>query len=213
MGKNIQKICCILTVLLLFQACTKHGNDSSILPPETRLEAGDLVLRRGNGLVSRAVLAVDRGCTYSHIGMVVDSGGMLMIAHAVQREPDFDGDKDRVKLETADNFFASDRALAGCILRCKDAGAAKAASRKALELYEKGTLFDHLYDSQDPGRMYCSEFIEYAYSSAGRPLAAGKRHDIHLPGITLRNVILPSDFLKSPYVRCVSRFQGRGAGR
>lgn len=200
----MKTICYTLIIIILCLSC--RAKQKSILPEKVRLKTGDLVLRRGYGLMSRAVTAVDNGCEYSHIGIVVDSCGVPMIAHAVTGEPDFEGDKDRVKLDNPDCFFAEDHASAGCILRCKDTIAARAAARKALELYKRGLLFDHFYNIQDSTRMYCCEFIEYTYTAANFPLTNGKYHDVYLPGLTLRKIILPSDFLKSSMVRCISRF-------
>ena len=37
-------------------------------------------------------MAADRGGSYSHVGMVVDSCGVMMVVHAVPDEPDYEGD-------------------------------------------------------------------------------------------------------------------------
>ena len=85
-------IVCILT------ACSKKDEKAHcIMPAGTTLEEGDIVLRKGTGLTSRAVRIADGGSDFSHCGIIVDSCGRKMVVHAVPDEPDFEGDVDRVK--------------------------------------------------------------------------------------------------------------------
>ena len=105
-----------------------------IMPSDVGLRAGDLVFRRGGSLSSRAVVMADTDKGYSHIGMVVDSAGKAMIVHAVPYEPDFKGDFDRVKLETPQRFFLSDRAIVGEVRRLEDWRLAKRASLQSFGL-------------------------------------------------------------------------------
>ena len=83
--------------------------ERSILPPDVVLQTGDVVFRLGGGAMSHAVAYIDRDGAYSHVGIVVDSAGKKMIVHAVPGEPDFDGDPDRVKMDTPERFFSSIR--------------------------------------------------------------------------------------------------------
>lgn len=208
MNKTATKVFCYIVLCCWGTACCdRRPQTHSILPAGITLKAGDVVLRCGYGFMSNAVLAADSGGTYSHIGIVVDSCGHPMIAHAVPGEPDFEGDKDRVKLDRPSVFYGEDRAKAGCVLRCKDSVAAGRAAVKAYKLYKQGMLFDHLFNTNDSTRMYCCEFIEDVYLSAGVSLTNGKRHDINLPGILLKGIILPSDFLHSNRLSCTARFR------
>lgn len=192
--KNVM-LTTILTFALL-ASCSENGF-VSILPADCRLKAGDLVFRRGNGLASHAVLMVDKRGGYSHVGIVVDSCGTMMVVHAVPDEPDFEGDVDRVKMETPEKFFLSMNAKIGEVKRLKgDTETALRAARHAMEIYRRGTLFDHNYDDTDTTRMYCCELIEHVYKTAGLPIAGNTRHDITLPGMKLR-CILPSDLCDS----------------
>ncbi len=185
----------ILTVTLLV-SCSETGF-VSILPANCRLKAGDLVFRRGNGLASHAVLMMDRRGGYSHVGIVVDSCGTMMVVHAVPDEPDFEGDVDRVKMETPEKFFHSVNARTGEVKRLRgDTATAARAARHAVEIYRRGTLFDHEYDDSDTSSMYCCELIEHVYKNAGLTIAGSTRHDIRLPGLKLK-CILPSDLCDS----------------
>lgn len=178
----------------------------SIFPRETKLCVGDVVMRRGLGFASHAVTFVDRGGAYSHIGIVAWEDGKWMVVHAVPGEPDFPGDEDRVKMEPLDVYFRSDRAVEGCVLRCVDSLAATRAAREAINVYRRGTLFDHDYDDADTTRMYCCELVEHAYSKAGLSLVGAGIHDISMPGFWFRHVVLPSDFLSAPRLRRVIAF-------
>lgn len=151
-------------------------------------------------------MLADNGGTYSHVGIVADSAGVPVIVHAVPDEPDFPGDSDRVKMERPDKFFSSVNAGAGRVMRIADSGVAARASRVAVAVYMRGTGFDHDYDEADTVRMYCCELVEHAYSEAGMPLTGGRRHNVDLPGLRYRNVIYPSDFIRSSALRTVSEF-------
>ena len=84
---------------------------------------------------------------------------------------------------------------------------AAGSARKALEIYRRGVLFDHDYDISDTTKMYCSELVELAYSTHGISPAEGRRHNMGFPGMKLKNVILPSDYLKSHHLHMVEHFQ------
>lgn len=192
--------------LALFAACTGR-KAATILPDGCRLKAGDVVFRLGNGLTSRAVLMADGGGTYSHVGIVVDSCGTMMIVHAVPGEPDYEGDPDRVKMETPEKFFISVNASKGEVRRFRgDPAVAEAAARCALSLYERGVLFDHDYDDADTTKMYCCELVEHSYRSAGRPLVGGARHSFSLPGLKPMRCILPSDLRGSDELELIVSF-------
>ncbi len=190
-------------------SCEKKRKAHSILPSGCRILNGDIVLRHGTGIASRAVMYADAGSDYSHCGIAITYGKRIMVVHAVPDEPDFNGDVDRVKMESIENFYSSIRASKGCILRCTDKTIAEKAARKAKELYHKNILFDHNYNIEDSTEMYCSELVEVAYFANGIDLSEGRRHNINLPGINLRNVIFPSDFLKSRLLRTVMIFEDK----
>ena len=203
---SIVHIINLVFICLFVVACSGTKGERMILPDDLVLTEGDIVFRRGTGLMSLTVVAADGG-KYSHMGIVVDSAGVKMVVHAVPDEPDFPGDTDRVKMEPIESFFSSIRASKGCILRCVDRRVAAGSARKALEIYRRGVLFDHDYDISDTTKMYCSELVELAYSTHGISPAEGRRHNMRFPGMKLKNVILPSDYLKSHHLRMVAHFQ------
>lgn len=203
-GRNVAFAAVALMIMGLYGCAEK--NPSAIIPDGLGLRPGDVVLRRGGGFTSRAVLFADAGGQYSHVGMVVDSAGTMMIVHAVPGEPDYAGDPDRVKMERPSVYYGSDRADIGCVMRCADSAAARRAADAAMRVYRRGTLFDHDYDDSDTTLMYCCELVEFAYTAAGQPLLDARRHDISIPGLRLGHVILPSDFCRSQALRRVAEF-------
>ena len=178
-----------------------------ILPDDVELRAGDVVFRRGCGLLSHAVLKADSRGVYSHTGIVVDSCGVSMIVHAVPAEPDYNGEPDRVKMEPPERFFGSDRAVAGEVCRPLDSIAAERAAQVAIQVYRRGTLFDHNYDCNDTTQMYCTELLLYAFSRAGLPLTATPSPTpFTLSIIKADSVFMPSDILEAEELRPLRKF-------
>lgn len=179
-----------------FSSCkrTRDTCSDTLPPPLPVLREGDVVFRRGVGVMSRMVLMADDEGIYSHIGIVVRHEGKWKVIHAVPGEPDFEGDPDRVKMEDPESFFAPERAERGALMRLRiDNGrVAEKAARKAVELYRQGILFDHSYDSKDTTQMYCTEFVNYVYRCAGLLLVNGPGHRVPFPGKEVR-VWFPGD--------------------
>lgn len=60
----------IVVALCSLTGCGYDGDrQTTILPDSIRLCPGDVVLRRGFGFTSHAVLVADRGGGYSHVGL------------------------------------------------------------------------------------------------------------------------------------------------
>lgn len=134
----------LIAIAMLTLCCCKSGNkERSILPDKASIKDGDIVLRKGTGFTSHAVAFADKSSDYSHCGIVMIKDGKPMVIHAVPDEPDFDGDKDRVKMEPLEEFFFSIRASKGRIMRFEDADIAYKSACSAEELFRRGILFDH----------------------------------------------------------------------
>lgn len=191
---------------LLLVSCETGSRPVSILPSNCQLQEGDVVFRMGGGLVSHIVNAADRDGNYSHLGIVCDSAGTAVIIHAVPGEPDYKGDHDRVKMSTLDDFFSSLKATRGEVRRTNDTVIARRAARHALDIYRRGTLFDHDYDDHDSSRMYCCELVEFVYAAEGLRLVTQQLHAINLPLANIDSCRLPSDFCHSPLLKRVAAF-------
>lgn len=204
---NIKVLITIAALCLAICSCNKTWDSSHCILQETNiLKEGDIVMRRGTGVTSRVVTAADGGSDFSHCGIVVCHNGRTMIVHAVPDEPDFEGDVDRVKMESAIKFFSSINASKGCVLRYYDHKIAQASANVAKGMYYRKILFDHDYNDMDTTKMYCSELVVYAYKKAGRMIIGKERHNINMPGLHFSHVIFPSDILKSKDFKRIADF-------
>ena len=184
----------VIWIVFLFVCCV--DNKEINLFPETLLHEGDLVFRKGTGLVSRAVLSADGKGTYSHIGIVVRDGNEWKVVHAVPGEPDYEGEPDRVKIENVQEFFGKEKAVAGALMRfTEDSLVAIKAARKAIEVCDRRTLFDHTYNLEDSTAMYCTELVYFVYKYAGVDLVEGRTTKVNIPGF-IGSYIFPSDIIE-----------------
>lgn len=195
----------LLISICLLCGCTKHSSTQVIMPSNVKLQAGDIVFRLGNEMISHSVTFLDKNGRYSHVGIVVDSANVLMIIHAVPNEPDFNGDVDRVKMDSPQQFFSCTKAKTGEICRIKDSIIARKASLAAMNIYKKNTLFDHDYSIEDTTKMYCTELVIYAFCQAGLDLVKGKGHQVDLPFLH-SNCFFPSDIYNSKYLHTLAKF-------
>lgn len=198
----------ILTALVVFASWScKKGNDpdAPALPTEL-FNDGDIVFRRGMGIMSRIVLHADGDGVYSHTGILRREGTEWYVIHAVPDEPDFDGDPDRVKKEPVTRFFASDRAVRGMVVRYE--GRPEAAARAAAsaeEYVRRGTLFDHKYNLDDTTEMYCTELVNHVYKKEGIDLSEGRMSKINLPAVG-GTYLLPTDLAENCHLKIIFCF-------
>jgi len=195
-----------VVVMMAMTACSVRVDEGGTVRdgvPLDSLRDGDLALRQGTGLDSEAVLRLDSaGGQYSHIGIVVNDNGKWKVVHAVPGESR-DG-IDRVKIEPIDTFFLSTRAAHGAVMRLRgcSAVAAREAAQSAARL--AGVPFDYNYNWQDTTRLYCTQLIAVAYSSAGIDLLSGVPR---LSGRNTKNIIVfPGDIASNDSLTTIFRF-------
>ena len=164
---------------------------------EQRLVEGDLVFRRGTGVVGHIVTSVDRLGNYSHVGIAVKRDGEWCVVHAVPHEPDFEGDIDRVKCERLESFVKryKEGAMGHYRVLVEDS-ARKVAANNALRLSSLRIPFDHDYNLEDSTAFYCTELVEYLYLLSGISLSGGRRTEVSFPSLA-GNYIMPSDLTES----------------
>lgn len=192
--------------MMAMTACSVRVDEGGTVRDDVPLDSlrdGDLALRQGTGLDSEAVLRLDSaGGQYSHIGIVVSDNGKWKVVHAVPGESR-DG-IDRVKIESIDTFFLSTRAAHGAVMRLRgcSAVAAREAAQSAARLV--GVPFDYNYNWQDTTRLYCTQLIAVAYSSAGIDLLSGVPR---LSGRNTKNIIVfPGDIASNDSLTTIFRF-------
>lgn len=160
-------------------SCSEQKRAEIMDFPTAEFQEGDLAFRRGRSFESRAVLEADSGGLYSHVGILARRDGQWRVVHAVPGEREEGDSIDRVKVESLEAFFASDRAATGEIVRLVDAGDGSLAARKALS--KEGIPFDHDYDLSDTSRLYCTELIAHAYNTTGGHLNADSLTEVNFP--------------------------------
>lgn len=195
-----------VVVMMAMTACSVRVDEGGTVRDDVPLDSlrdGDMALRQGTGLDSEAVLRLDSaGGQYSHIGIVVSDNGKWKVVHAVPGESR-DG-IDRVKIEPIDTFFLSTRAAHGAVMRLRgcSAVAAREAAQSAARLV--GVPFDYNYNWQDTTRLYCTQLIAVAYSSAGIDLLSGVPR---LSGRNTKNIIVfPGDIASNDSLTTIFQF-------
>lgn len=173
----------ILLMLALAAGCGRgSGEDQTAALPYGEMRTGDLAFRCGRGVFSRAVTSAEGDGIYSHVGLLVNDGGLWKVVHAVPREREFAGDFDRVKAESVEVFFGDDRAKSGCLVHTGLTDGSKIESMKAtaLQWARDSIPFDDAYDLADSTRLYCTELVWRLYRNAGIDLSEERRRRIHL---------------------------------
>jgi hypothetical protein len=191
-----------LLALLVLAGCSGCSSTSTtdFSALVTKLEEGDLLFRKGTGVVGHIVTSVDNRGDYSHVGIVVRNDCAWQVVHAVPHEPDFKGDIDRVKIESVERFLGRYPEASFGHYRVKIGSDSVAiAVANALRLSEQLVPFDHDYDLSDTSSLYCTEFVEYIYSLAGIELSEGRRTELFFPSLS-GNYIMPSDLTESAYL-------------
>lgn len=198
--RTSDRLLLFLSLFFLFTVSSCNRKEETNLAahfPYDLLRDGDVVFRRGVGVLSRAVVMADKQGHYSHIGIVVKKDDKWKVVHAVPGEPDFEGDPDRVKMDDLTQFFANERAKTGALMRVSaDSILCRQAAYHAFNLYKANILFDHDYNLNDSSRMYCTELIDFVYKQQGIDLSEGRISSIHVPGLS-GDYLLPSDIQQS----------------
>lgn len=162
-------------------------------------ESGDLLFRKGRSLLSRAVLEVDPGAGFSHVGLVVRRGGRALVIHV---EPGSSVDPgSTVRVEPLTRYLAPAKASAAALHRV-DAPAAlrRRATAVALGYARRGLDFDDAYDLSTPDALYCTELVWRAYLEAGLDLVDAELDSLTVP-LLQGPYLLPGRLLASRHLR------------
>lgn len=156
------------------------------------LKDGDVAFRRGNGLSSYAVLAMDGSGTYSHVGVIISKDSSFYVVHEVPYEGETIKD-DGIKCESVYDFFLPEKAGQGAIYRVEMSDEERAKIKAFLiRQVDLGTPFDHDYDLSDDSAQYCTELVWRAFLCADIDLPEGRLTKTNLPGFS-GYYLLPSD--------------------
>lgn len=204
----MKKFLLLFVLLLTLISACQHKEDADIkshVIDETMLEEGDLLVRRGTSVSSRAVQYGDKQTSYSHIGIAVKRDSSWYVVHCVPGEEYDTGGEELIKCDPLSTFFRKDRAVVGAVFRydtCIEIR--QQVAIKALNLAKQHILFDRQYNDADSRKMYCTEMVNYLYQLEGIDLSEGRRHEV--PGFRYP-LIYPSDILNNQNLSVIVSFK------
>ena len=184
-------------ICVALSACSgKQGHVEIIdLSDSTEWRDGDIALRRGWGMESRAV-TVKGQSTYSHSGLLHynNRNRTWEVIHAVPGEDD----PEYLKAEQLSAFYSKERARSGAWLRvdCSDSIAKQAVEYALLKVDEKA-LLDNDYLLADTTKLYCTELIWRSFLTVGIDVSSGNRHSAPRLVCAEEECIFPNDLEKS----------------
>lgn len=134
------------------------------------LRHGDIILRRGYGMVSRMIATRLEGrFPFSHCGVIIERNGRLFVVHTVSSNvSDFDG----MQIHPLEEFVRQSKPGSIAVTRLNDSTDVQVLVRESLRFLEAKVPFDHNFDLYDASTLYCSELI-------WRSLKEGGGHDIY----------------------------------
>lgn len=141
----------------------KQGVSYTLTGDEKRLlHTGDIILRRGDGLVSDGIAnMLKEPFDITHCGVVLEEKGKLWIVHAMQdKERGLDG----ILAQGLDQFVAESRPNSVIVVRYKTQQARLPQLADRMHHYLKQDIpFDLGFDASDPSSFYCSELLQHLY--------------------------------------------------
>ncbi|MBR4218029.1 MAG: hypothetical protein IKR71_03155 [Bacteroidales bacterium] len=189
--------CLLLFLCVLMAGCRQPDTLTSLTLDTTLLEEGDLILRRGRSVSSRAVERAEKqnNSAYSHIGVLVRQDSSWFVVHCVPGESEETGGEEVIKCDSLPLFLRSDRAEAGAVFRYDTLAEVRASiAADARRLLQRKVPFDRNYLCSDTSKLYCTEMVDLLYRHAGIDLTEGRRHQ---PPAFREPVIYPSDITKN----------------
>lgn len=185
-----------LLVGIVTLGCRAPEEHSSLWVDTSLLQEGDLILRRGVSVSSRAVERADNQYnTHSHIGILVCKDSSWFVIHCVPGEAEESGGKEVIKCDSLALFLRDDRAEAGAVFRYDTTVDVRTSiAAEARQLLQQKVPFDRRYICSDSTELYCTEMVDLLFRHAGIDLTEGRRH--HPPAFR-EPIIYPSDITKN----------------
>lgn len=120
------------------------------------LQEGDVILRRGYGMVSRMIATKMEGrYELSHCGVVVERAGQKWVVHTVSSSL---SETDGMQIHRLEEFVRQSKAESIVVARPRNAAGPRLAER-CLHYLAEEVPFDHDFDIEDASSFYCSELI------------------------------------------------------
>jgi uncharacterized protein YycO len=150
----------VLIVVLIDQAEMRQEESSTYALGQHEkklIKHGDVILRKGYGMVSHAIATkLDGKYSLSHCGVIVESEAKFFVVHTVASEI---SEVDGMQIETLDEFVRQSSTGSIVVNRLLNDSAAAHVAEGALEYLSARVGFDKNFDITDSSRFYCSELI------------------------------------------------------
>lgn len=140
-----------------------EGVSYSLTGDEKRLLlTGDIMMRRGEGMVSDGIAKMlAEPFDITHCGIVLEERDKLWVVHALQ---DHDRDVDGIFAQSLDQFVAESRPGSIIVVRYKTSEDRTPQLIERMHYYmDQNIPFDLGFDAADPSAFYCSELVQHIY--------------------------------------------------
>lgn len=119
------------------------------------LQEGDIILRRGSGVVSDMIAKLlDEEYDLSHCGIVVQRDSALYVVHAVSNNI---SEVDGMQVHRLAEFIRQSKQGSVVVCRLRTTDDRSGIARDALKYLQQAVPFDHHFDLADSSSFYCSE--------------------------------------------------------
>ena len=144
-----------------------HSDECTI--PVNRLKEGDIILRKGKGLISELLSETAlEDQTFSHAGILLKFGNQWMVCHAIGGESN---PAQGVQLESINDFTSRHVADSIAVFRYRlKPGEVDLLKLRCVEYIRMKVPFDSQFDYADDNALYCTEMVSkvFNYASKGR---------------------------------------------
>lgn len=140
-----------------------EGVSYSLTGDEKRLlRTGDIMMRRGEGMVSDGIAKMlAEPFDITHCGVILQEQDKLWVVHALQ---DHDREVDGIFAQSLDQFVSESRAGSIIVVRFKTNEDRTPQLVERIHYYmDQDIPFDLGFDAADPSSFYCSELVQHLY--------------------------------------------------
>ncbi len=136
----------------------RSGSNYALSAEETALlQDGDIILRRGSGMVSDMIAKLlNEDHDLSHCGVVARRNGNFYVVHAVSNSL---SEVDGMQVHPLGRFVAQSKPGSVVVTRLRTDHDRSGISRRAVHYLKQEVPFDHHFDLADSSKIYCSELI------------------------------------------------------
>lgn len=169
------------------------GPYKMITEGQTLLKEGDLVVRLNRDPASRFIKNFNRhDKSYSHAGIVLFENGYPYVFHIINGE---ENPGERIRKDSLKQFCSPGKNMAYGIFRYEMTPCEiKKLKGTIYKWYANGIQFDSLFNLNTNSRMYCSEMVSKALSSA-----TNNRIRIKTTGLTITEALTFSAYTHLPF--------------